>query len=177
MAVTISDNGPGIPQEHMDYIFEPFFSTKAEHGTGLGLSITLGIVEKLGGRLDVESTPGEGASFTVRLPVTRKAERDMEPLRILIVDDEEELVAALAERLTLRGLEIQIATNGKDALKLVREHDFNVIVADVKMPGIGGLELTAAIKRHNPKLPVILFTGHSSVDDAERGCNRAHSNM
>jgi two-component system NtrC family sensor kinase len=73
VAVTISDNGPGIPQEHMDYIFEPFFSTKAEHGTGLGLSITLGIVAKLGGQLDVQSTPGEGASFTVRLPVTRRS--------------------------------------------------------------------------------------------------------
>jgi DNA-binding NtrC family response regulator len=93
----------------------------------------------------------------------------METLRILIVDDEEELVSTLAERLALRGLEIQIATNGKDALKLVREHDFTVIVADVKMPGIGGLELTGAIKRHNPELPVILFTGHSSVADAERG--------
>ena len=93
----------------------------------------------------------------------------MEPLRILIVDDEEELVSTLAERLALRGLEIQIATNGKDALKLVRGHDFSVIVADVKMPGIGGLELTAAIKRDNPDLPVILFTGHSSVADAERG--------
>ncbi len=93
----------------------------------------------------------------------------MEPFRILVVDDEEELVAALAERLTLRGLEIQIATNGTDALQLVREHDFNVIVADVKMPGIGGLELTAAIKRDNPDLPVILFTGHSCVDDAEQG--------
>jgi DNA-binding NtrC family response regulator len=96
----------------------------------------------------------------------------MEPLRILIVDDEEELVSALAERLTLRGLEIQVATNGKDALRLVREHDFTVVVADVKMPGIGGLELTAAIKRDKPDLPVILFTGHSSVADADRGMQR-----
>jgi signal transduction histidine kinase len=73
VAVTIRDNGPGISQEHMDYIFEPFFTTKAEHGTGLGLSITLGIVEKLGGRLSVESAPGEGAAFIVRLPVTRRS--------------------------------------------------------------------------------------------------------
>ena len=79
------------------------------------------------------------------------------------------MVSTLAERLALRGLEIQIATNGKDALQLVREHDFSVIVADVKMPGIGGLELTAAIKCDNPDLPVILFTGHSSVADAQRG--------
>ena len=72
VAVTISDNGPGIPQEHLNYIFEPFFTTKADHGTGLGLSITLGIVEKLGGRIDVQSEPDQGASFTVRLPVIRR---------------------------------------------------------------------------------------------------------
>jgi DNA-binding NtrC family response regulator len=99
----------------------------------------------------------------------------MEPLKILIVDDEEELVSALAERLALRGLEIQVATNGKDALQFVREHDFSVVVADVKMPGIGGLELTAAIKRDQPELPVILFTGHSSVNDAERGIEQGAS--
>jgi signal transduction histidine kinase len=69
VAVTISDNGPGIPREHMAHIFEPFFSTKGDYGTGLGLSITHGIVEKLGGRIDVQSTVGEGASFTVRLPI------------------------------------------------------------------------------------------------------------
>jgi signal transduction histidine kinase len=72
LAVTITDNGPGIPEEHLHRIFEPFFSTKAEYGTGLGLSITFGIVEKLGGRIDVRSRVGEGASFTVRLPVTRQ---------------------------------------------------------------------------------------------------------
>jgi signal transduction histidine kinase len=73
VAVTISDNGPGIPKEHIDRVFEPFFSTKAEYGTGLGLSITFGIVEKLGGRIDVQSEVGEGASFTVRLPVNRRS--------------------------------------------------------------------------------------------------------
>ena len=69
VAVTICDDGPGIPEKHIDQIFEPFFSTKAEYGTGLGLSITFGIVEKLGGRISVQSKVGEGASFTVRLPV------------------------------------------------------------------------------------------------------------
>jgi signal transduction histidine kinase len=71
VAVTIRDDGPGIPEDHIGRIFEPFFSTKAEYGTGLGLSITYGIVKKLGGRIDVQSEEGEGASFTVRLPVTR----------------------------------------------------------------------------------------------------------
>jgi DNA-binding NtrC family response regulator len=93
----------------------------------------------------------------------------VEPLRILIVDDEEELVSTLAERLALRGFQIESATSGEEALRLVREHDFSVLIVDVKMPGIDGLELTSAIKRDAPELPVILFTGHSSVADAQHG--------
>jgi signal transduction histidine kinase len=71
-AVTISDNGPGIPEDNIDKIFEPFFSTKEEYGTGLGLSITYGIVHKLGGSIEVQSAVGEGASFTVRLPISKR---------------------------------------------------------------------------------------------------------
>ena len=93
----------------------------------------------------------------------------MQGLRILIVDDEEELVSALAERLVLRGFQVESATSGTDALKLSRKRDFDVLVADVKMPGIDGLDLMAAIKRDHPELPVILFTGHGSVAEAERG--------
>jgi two-component system NtrC family sensor kinase len=73
VSVTITDNGHGIPEEHIDQIFEPFFSTKAEYGTGLGLSITYGIVQKLGGQISVQSKAGEGASFTVRLPVKMRS--------------------------------------------------------------------------------------------------------
>jgi len=93
----------------------------------------------------------------------------MEPLRILIVDDEEELVSTLGERLALRGFQIESATSGEDALRLVGKNDFNVLIVDVKMPGIDGLELTASVKHDKPELPVILLTGHGSVGEAERG--------
>ena len=93
----------------------------------------------------------------------------MEQLRILIVDDETDLVSTLAERLTLRGFQVEVATSVTDALRHVSEGNFSVLIIDVKMPGIGGLELMAQIKREHPDLPVILFTGHSSVEDAERG--------
>ena len=93
----------------------------------------------------------------------------MEQLRILIVDDETDLVSTLAERLTLRGFQVEVATSVTDALRHVSEGNFSVLIIDVKMPGIGGLELMAQIKREHPDLPVILFTGHSSVADAERG--------
>ena len=93
----------------------------------------------------------------------------MGELRVLIVDDEGDLVSAMAERLALRGFQIDVATNGDDALRLVREEPLDAAVVDVKMPGLGGLGLLAAIKRAKADLPVILFTGHSSVADAELG--------
>ena len=93
----------------------------------------------------------------------------MESLRILIVDDEEDFVSTLAERLTLRGFQVGAATCGADARRLVGEDDFNVLILDVKMPGIDGLELMAQIKEKHPDLPVILLTGHGSEADAERG--------
>ena len=96
----------------------------------------------------------------------------MTPIRVLIVDDEEELVSTLAERLVLRGFQVEVAISGADALTLARQHDLDVLIADVKMPGIDGLDLLAAIKRDNLELPVILFTGHSSVAEAERGMQR-----
>ena len=93
----------------------------------------------------------------------------MEQLRILIVDDEEDLVSILAERLALRGFQVEAATCGAEAMRHVREDDFSVLILDVKMPGIDGLALLAEIKQRHPDLPVILFTGHGSVADAEKG--------
>lgn len=93
----------------------------------------------------------------------------MKPIRILIVDDEEELASTLAERLVLRGFQVDVATSGSDALRVASQRDFDVLIADVKMPGIDGLDLMAALKREAPELPVILFTGHGSVAEAERG--------
>ena len=93
----------------------------------------------------------------------------MERLKILIVDDEEDFVGTLAERLELRGFEVDAATSGSDALEHVGDESFSVLVLDVKMPGIDGLELMAQIKQSRPDLPVILLTGHGSADDVERG--------
>lgn len=93
----------------------------------------------------------------------------MEPLRILVVDDEEDLVSTLAERLALRGFQVETATRGDDALRYVAGGDFNVLILDVKMPGIDGLELMGQIRQKRPDLPIILFTGQASTADAERG--------
>ena len=93
----------------------------------------------------------------------------METLRILIVDDEEELVSALVERLTLRGFEAKGVTTGADALSYLAGAPCDVVLLDVKMPGLGGLEVIQKIKEEQPRLEVILLTGHSSAQDAEKG--------
>jgi two-component system OmpR family response regulator len=93
----------------------------------------------------------------------------MESLRVLVVDDEEEFVSTLVERLELRAIDAEGVTRGVDALELLREREFDVILLDVKMPGIGGLEVIRRIKQDHPKTQVILLTGHGSVESHQEG--------
>lgn len=93
----------------------------------------------------------------------------MEGLRVLIVDDEDELVSALEERLNLRGFDAKGVTTGAEALKHLEETPCDVVLLDVKMPGIGGLEVIRRIKQERPGLKVILLTGHGSAQDVEKG--------
>ncbi len=83
--------------------------------------------------------------------------------RALLVDDEEELVSTLQERLGFRGIEAEFVTKGKDAIHLLTQQEFDVLVLDIKMPGIGGLELAKIIKEKYPQMPILLITGHGSA--------------
>ncbi len=93
----------------------------------------------------------------------------MDGLRILMVDDEEELVETLVERLQIRGFQAEGATCGIDAVKRIRDGIFDVVVLDLKMPGLDGLEVIQQLKYHRPELQVILLTGHGSSEDAIMG--------
>jgi DNA-binding NtrC family response regulator len=93
----------------------------------------------------------------------------MENLRVLLVDDEEELVETLAERLEIRGIDAEAVTNGEDALRLLLDYTFDVVLLDVRMPGISGLEVLKLIRRQRPSTQVILITGHGSAEDGENG--------
>lgn len=93
----------------------------------------------------------------------------MEALRVLIVDDEDELVSALKERLALRGFEADGVTTGEEALEFLRSRPCDVMLLDVKMPGLGGLEVIRRVKCDHPDLEVILLTGHGSVKSVEEG--------
>ena len=93
----------------------------------------------------------------------------MEGLRVLIVDDEDELVSALEERLNLRGFDAKGLTTGAEALAYLENTPCDVVLLDVKMPGIGGLEVVRRIKEQRPKLEVILLSGHGAAQDVKRG--------
>jgi DNA-binding NtrC family response regulator len=93
----------------------------------------------------------------------------MEHLRLLFVDDEEELVSAVVERLELRGIDAVGVTSGDEALDRLREERFDVVVIDVKMPGIGGIDVLRTVNRRHPDVKVILMTGHGSAEDSEIG--------
>jgi len=95
----------------------------------------------------------------------------MNKIKVLLVDDEEDLSLVLAERLEIRGFDARGVTSSEMALELLKDKDFDVVVVDVKMPGIGGIDLMRQIKLNNPKIEVILFTGHGSRKDGEMGLN------
>jgi DNA-binding NtrC family response regulator len=93
----------------------------------------------------------------------------MDHLKLLFVDDEEELVSTVVERLELRGIDAEGVTSGDEALHRLRDGAFQVVIIDVKMPGIGGIEVLRTINRRNPDVKVILMTGHGSAEDSEIG--------
>jgi len=93
----------------------------------------------------------------------------MAPLRVLLIDDEEELVSTLAERLMLRGIEVEVGTSGAYAFECVQKKIFDVVVLDMKMPGIGGLEVMRRIRREQPGVKFILMTGRGSLEEGEEG--------
>lgn len=93
-------------------------------------------------------------------------------IAILLVDDEEEFVSTLAERLEMRGFSPTIATSGQQALSLVESRDFDLVVLDVMMPGIGGLEVMDQVKQQHPEMPVILLTGHGSTKEGMQGMQK-----
>lgn len=93
----------------------------------------------------------------------------MDPIRVLIVDDEGQFVDAVVERLQLRGFAADGATSGHDAMELLQHKPYDVVLLDVKMPGWGGLEIIGEIKEKRPTLQVVLLTGHGSSQDAQEG--------
>jgi len=173
----IADSGPGVPPEIRAKIFDPFFTTKPEGvGTGLGLSICYGVAQDHGGRIWVESEPGHGARFSVALPRVPRHESGsgagtpaaaVGELTVLVVDDETALRDALLRFLSRRGIQGEGVADGAEALSLLRQRSFDVIISDVRMPGMSGREFLERLQRDRPDLvPRVVFsTGDTFAPD------------
>ena len=169
----VQDTGVGMSDEVKARLFEPFFTTKGPgKGTGLGLATVYGIVDRLGGRIDVESSPGHGATFTVHLPeATGAAEAAGTPaataaepkagLAVCVVDDEAPLRNQMAR--ILGGAGYRVLTFGSaEALMAEGEHPCDVLVADINLPGISGVVLAEKVRAHHPKTRVVLVSGYTA---------------
>ncbi|MDH4208091.1 MAG: GAF domain-containing protein, partial [Anaerolineae bacterium] len=180
--VTVTDNGPGIPEEHLGKIFDPFFTTKeVGEGTGLGLSIAFGIVQDHGGTIRAESTPERGTIFTVELPVVDYAEDLNVPpsaheddnhhtgRRLLIIDDEEAILEVVARILERMGHHAVALTSADKAMEELAKAPYDLIICDVEMPGIGGRGLHRKVREGYPHLAGrIVFTTGDTISAATR---------
>lgn len=161
--IVVTDTGVGISEDHLPKVFEPFFTTKpAGEGTGLGLSICHRLIYAMGGRIQVTSEEGRGSRFSVFLGIApNKLEAEAphsEPspgtsrrLRLLIVDDEV-LVARAVRRVFDKEFKVEIALDGQSALDKLRKTDFDVVLCDVMMPGISGLDVYRQVRTENEVL-------------------------
>ncbi len=176
LRIKIQDTGPGIPFEYQDRIFEPYFTTKEpDEGTGLGLSVTLGIVQSHGGLIEVESNPGQGAEFRIFLP-SESAQPEAStgvalfiPMgnkeKVMVIDDEAFFLEAIQEQLRGLGYQVTAIQQPKAALAAFQaEPDgFDLIITDQTMPEMTGVQLTEAIRKLDPDVPIILCTGYSEM--------------
>jgi PAS domain S-box-containing protein len=172
----VSDTGSGMDAETRGRAFEPFFTTKPQgEATGLGLSVVYGVVDSLGGTIQVESTPGAGTAVEILLPAativqpaTERAARPGE--RVLVVEDRALLRDLVRDALTASGYEVTAAAGGDEALALnATGHHFDLLLTDVVMPEMSGPELARALRATQPELHVLYMSGYTDdvLDPAE----------
>jgi PAS domain S-box-containing protein len=181
-ALVVSDTGTGMDRATVEHIFEPFFTTKAVgEGTGLGLATVYGIVKQSGGFVSVYSAPGQGTSFRIYLPLSgAKLESDLDvpssvfgggTESILVAEDEPGVRAIIARSLREYGYSVLEARDGLHAIQLAESAAAppNLVIADIVMPGMGGKQLAAELKKRWPAVPILFTSGYTGLDAARRG--------
>ncbi|SEQ58373.1 hybrid sensor histidine kinase/response regulator [Thalassovita taeanensis] len=169
----IRDDGPGMSLETRKHLFDPFFTTKPlGKGSGLGLVVVAGLVEEMGGTISVESAPGEGACFTIRLPGTSQSEAVPEITakdiprgheRLILVDDQPEIAATFRRVLMRLGYRVEAYTSSVIALEKMRAdpNAFDLLITDMVMPEMNGEVLANLVRDHRADVPVIICTGYN----------------
>ncbi|MGD8376034.1 MAG: ATP-binding protein [Acidobacteriota bacterium] len=174
--IVVEDDGPGILPGHLNRVFDPFFTTKEVGvGTGLGLSLAYGCITEHGGEIRVESRPGAGARFLIDLPGAAVRERPEAPLAVparptggglssrdvLVVDDEPAIAELIAEALRAAGHHVDIVHDGRVARERLREQRYDLVLTDLKMPHMSGVDLYEDLERTDPEMAgrMIFSTG------------------
>jgi CheY-like chemotaxis protein len=176
VCMAVSDTGVGMTEEVQSHLFEPFFTTKGAEGTGLGLAQVHGIVKQHGGYIGVETVLGQGATFRIYLPAHEMAMQDptvtssVPPTGngelILLVEDEARVREAIHEILETLGYRVLIAANGREALEVYQSAEsVDLVLTDVVMPEMGGVELVRELRRRTPRLKALAITGYMVTED------------
>jgi len=178
--ITVKDSGPGIAPDIIDKIFDPYFTTKGlAEASGMGLAVVHGIVKNHDGVISVDSNPGQGACFEILLPVIDELpEPEIEVKEyishgsesILFVDDEESIANMTGKTLERLGYQVETQLNPVKALELfkLKPESFDLVITDMAMPQMTGVNFAEKLKEIQPDIPVIICTGHSAVIDEEK---------
>lgn len=186
--IEVADTGVGIPEHLRRRIFEPFFTTKPQGaGTGIGLSYSMGVIEAHGGTLQLAETSADGSCFRLRLPVGQTTDSDsetgtgqnmptMSPRGLaLVIDDETTLAEVLARMLRSEGYEVKVAGSGQEAQAMLSERDVDLILSDLRMPGMDGPAFFGWLQHERPHLAsrIVFVTGDTLGIEAVRFLARA----
>ncbi|GJL54578.1 MAG: hypothetical protein NPIRA02_17100 [Nitrospirales bacterium] len=183
--LTVEDTGEGIPETDLPDLFQPFFRVNRRHkthvkGLGLGLSIVKQLVDLQHGTIAVESEVGKGTTFHVDLPCDPLLEKDTSPddktnKRILVVDDDPDILELVVDRLDGDGYHVQSAQTGNDAIRAIQETPYDGVLLDIGLPDMNGVQVLEAIRQHDHHLPVVMVTASEDKDRAtaalEQGAN------
>ena len=175
----ISDNGMGMAEDYQQVIFDPFTREQSTmvnkiQGTGLGMAITKNLVDLMGGTIRVDSTLGEGSTFTVELDLSIQEGAGVDPkfwedhgiARMIVADDDEDICRSIVKKMSGMGVEARYVTGGEEAVQMIRAareagRPYDLILLDWKMPDLDGLETARLIRRNYPhKIPILLFSAY-----------------
>ncbi|MGO9371757.1 MAG: ATP-binding protein [Syntrophobacteraceae bacterium] len=177
----VSDTGIGMSKEVAERIFDPFFTTKGIGNSGLGLSVSWSLIGRYGGDIQVKSKSGKGTTFSIKLTraeaskthAVSKSGECSSSYRLLLVEDEPEILNLLRDMLRLKGHRVVAMSDGEKALELIDSSHFDLVLTDLGMPVVSGWEVAKRAKAKNPKTPVVMITGwgaqYEDIDLASRG--------
>ncbi|MCD8479774.1 MAG: response regulator [Candidatus Cloacimonetes bacterium] len=183
VVLKITDTGTGMTKEIKEHIFEPFFTTKERgHGTGLGLPTVYGIIRQANGHIHVDTAPGKGASFVIMIPAA-SGESSAGPITIsdkensgkseliLIVEDDPSISDLAAKMIQKMGYRICLADSADRAMVMIEDEGLrpNLVITDVVMPGLSGVELAAILRFKHPSIKIMLMSGYTESVIAKHG--------